>query len=64
MQIRSLESQPPNKTKHLILFFIFNMSPIGMPKCPECNEDMSLRIGRSWYNIVCFYCSCGEILEI
>ncbi len=40
------------------------MSPICMPKCPKCNEDMNLRVGRSWTNGVYFYCSCGEILDI
>lgn len=39
------------------------MLPLGMPKCPRCKDDMMLRVGRSWYNQVYFYCSCGEILE-
>ncbi len=35
-----------------------------MPKCPKCNDDMEIRVGRSMYNRVLFYCRCGEILEI
>ena len=40
------------------------MSPIGMIICPKCNDDMTIRVGRSWLNKVFFYCKCDEIIEI
>lgn len=40
------------------------MYPEGKVFCPKCNEEMVLRIGRSWLNKVFFYCTCKEIIEI
>ena len=40
------------------------MYPEGKVFCPKCKEEMNLRVGRSWYNEVYFYCSCGERLEV
>ena len=35
-----------------------------MVKCPVCGKEMHIRIGRSMYNNVTFWCKCGEIIDL
>lgn len=40
------------------------MNPVDGVICPKCGSMMEIRIGRSVYNKYCFYCKCGEIIDV
>lgn len=40
------------------------MNQTGFISCPNCGEDMVIRVGQGWNNRVLFFCKCGLNIDI